>query len=414
MRLESSQNSILGEVCLKITDGKHGDCINQAGSGYYFISVKDVFDGKINYENARQIDEDDFLETHRRTNLEAGDILITNTGTIGRMALVKGDEKTVRTTFQKSVAILKPDKDKVHSPYLYYYLQSEMRRLAEFAAGTTQKNLLLGDMKKFNITLHSFPEQLAIADIFSSLDDKIELNRQMNKTIEEMAQAIFKEWFIDFGPFRDGGMQDSELGPIPAGWKVYNLDQLIDTVSITHKLKTDSVVFLNTSDILDGQVLHRNYSSVHGLPGQAKKSIRKLDILFTEIRPANKRFALIDFDVDDYVVSTKLMVLRTKAHVNAIVIYNFLTSPEMLQWLQHLAESRSGTFPQITFDQVRTLRIALPDGHLLDEYAAIAWSSFRLIKNNCQENQILTQIRDTLLPKLMSGELRVPVSDNAG
>src|SRR4051812_21159799 len=98
----------LGDVCSLITDGKHGDCRNEENSGYFFISAKDVKDGKIYYENARQITKADFEETHRRTNLAADDVVITNSGTIGRMAIVKDTPETRRTTFQKSVAILKP------------------------------------------------------------------------------------------------------------------------------------------------------------------------------------------------------------------------------------------------------------------------------------------------------------------
>ena len=106
----SSENKIytLEEITTLITDGKHGDCQDLASSGYYFLSVKDVKDDRLNYEKARQVTQKDFEETHRRTNLEPGDILFTNTGTIGRMAIASANELTRRTTFQKSVAILKP------------------------------------------------------------------------------------------------------------------------------------------------------------------------------------------------------------------------------------------------------------------------------------------------------------------
>ena len=90
----------LKDVCLLVTDGKHGDCQNQEASGYYFLSCKDVRDGKLNYEGARQITEADFTDTHRRTQLEPGDILITNSGTIGRMAIAPHNKRTHRTTFQ--------------------------------------------------------------------------------------------------------------------------------------------------------------------------------------------------------------------------------------------------------------------------------------------------------------------------
>ena len=137
--------------------------------------------------------------------------------------------------------------------------------------------------------------------------------------------------------------------------------ELASSISETHTLGKEKLVFLNTSDILHGKFLHRTYSAVKGWPGQAKKSIRKGDILFSEIRPANGRWAYVDEDADDFVVSTKLMVIRAnQTHIFPKFLYQYLTSSEVTTWLQHLAESRSGTFPQITFDQVATLELPLP------------------------------------------------------
>ena len=132
--------------------------------------------------------------------------------------------------------------------------------------------------------------------------------------------------------------------------------ELAESVSVTHSFSKPELIFLNTSDIDRGRVLHRDYTPVATWPGQAKKSVQKGDILFSEIRPANGRYAFVDFDADDYVVSTKLMVIRPKpGKVSPRFLYHFLTSRKSTDWLQHLAESRSGTFPQITFDQVAEL-----------------------------------------------------------
>lgn len=95
----------LEDICAQITDGKHGDCQDQPNSSYYFLSCKDIANGRLNYEGARQITEADFLDTHRRTKLEPADVSITNSGTIGRMAIAPDSDDTLRTTFQKSVAI---------------------------------------------------------------------------------------------------------------------------------------------------------------------------------------------------------------------------------------------------------------------------------------------------------------------
>lgn len=140
------------------------------------------------------------------------------------------------------------------------------------------------------------------------------------------------------------------------------LSDYAESISITHKFRKYTAIFLNTSDVYLGEVLHTTYSKVDTLPGQAKKTIKKSDILFSEIRPANGRWAFIDIDeTDDFVVSTKLMVIRTKSdNLHPKFLYYFLTSPTTVAWLQVLAESRSGTFPQITFDQVANLELPLP------------------------------------------------------
>ncbi|MCI6691407.1 MAG: restriction endonuclease subunit S [Clostridium sp.] len=144
-------------------------------------------------------------------------------------------------------------------------------------------------------------------------------------------------------------------------WVSIKLGELIESVSVRHDFKKEKLIFLNTSDVLEGKVLHQNYSEVSTMPGQAKKSIKKDDILFSEIRPKNKRFAYIDFDATDYVVSTKLMVLRKKSMlIDNKFLYKLLTSDRMLNYLQHIAEGRSGTFPQITFSELKNIEVLLP------------------------------------------------------
>lgn len=153
-------------------------------------------------------------------------------------------------------------------------------------------------------------------------------------------------------------------------WTSIKLGELIESISIKHDFEKDELIFLNTSDVLEGKVLHDNYSEVSKMPGQAKKSIQKGDILFSEIRPKNKRFAYIDFDAKDFVVSTKLMVLRRKSSlINNKFLYKLLTSDRMLNYLQHIAEGRSGTFPQITFSELKNIYVLLPS---IQEQIAIA------------------------------------------
>lgn len=150
------------------------------------------------------------------------------------------------------------------------------------------------------------------------------------------------------------------------------LNKLCNSISITVDKNKQNLIFLNTSDVLNGKILHCNYSIREDLPGQAKKSIKNDDILYSEIRPQNCRFAYVSVqNPNDYIVSTKLMVIR---RCNELIIpkylYLYLTSPKIINHLQELAESRSGTFPQITFDEIKSLEINLPSieeqQHIID------------------------------------------------
>ncbi|MDO8333621.1 MAG: restriction endonuclease subunit S [Nitrosomonas sp.] len=153
-------------------------------------------------------------------------------------------------------------------------------------------------------------------------------------------------------------------------WRECMLGELVESISETYKFKPhEQVVFLNTSDILFGKVTNRLLQDSSNLPGQAKKRITKGDLLFSEIRPANGRYAVIDFNAENYVVSTKLMVLRCNDGIDKDYFRIFLTSEEQLDYLQLLAEDRSGTFPQITFDHISSINISLPP---LPEQKAIA------------------------------------------
>lgn len=229
----------LQELCLNITDGKHGDCENEENSGYYFISCKDIFDGQINYKNARQITKADFEETHKRTMLEVDDILLTNSGTIGRMAFVADREATTKTTFQKSVAIIKPDKQKVLPRYLYYQLQNCVPQFINSSNGSAQKNLLLSTMRTFQIEIEENREkQEKITNTLSAYDDLIENNQRQIKLLEEAAQRLYKEWFVDLC---FPGHENTEIvDGVPEGWKK---ERLVDIAEIQYGYAFDGTLF---------------------------------------------------------------------------------------------------------------------------------------------------------------------------
>ena len=181
-------------------------------------------------------------------------------------------------------------------------------------------------------------------------------------------------------------------------WKEYKLGTLINSISKTYKFSNEKVCFLNTSDTLEGKVINHNYFDPKDLPGQAKKSIELNDILYSEIRPANKRYAFIDFNVEKYVVSTKLMVLRIidSEVITPKYLYYFLTSDEIVQLLQMLAESRSGTFPQIRFEEISLLDIKLPPIDIQNSIVELISSIDEKIEVNNKINQELETLAQTL------------------
>lgn len=175
----------LKDITISITDGKHGDCENKSNSGYYFISVKDIVNGEISYDNARQITKNDFEETNRRTNVESGDILLTNSGTIGRMAIVKDIPETKKTTFQKSVAIIKPNQSIAPTNYLYSVLKFRINEIRELAGGSTQSNLLLGDLRKIDIKCHD-------KNIIKDYESKVKPIFEYRSLLGEEQKKLFK------------------------------------------------------------------------------------------------------------------------------------------------------------------------------------------------------------------------------
>lgn len=407
--MDSGNNTVkLEEICAQITDGKHGDCQDQAESGFYFLSCKDVSDGKLNYEGARQITEADFRETHRRTRLEPSDILVTNSGTIGRMAVAPDNDLTRRTTFQKSVAILKPIPSRVEPRFLYYALCSDLRRLIEFAGGTAQKNLLLRDLRAFSIELPSLPVQRCLAAILSAYDDLIENNTRRIQILERMAHAIYREWFVHF---RFPGhakvkMVASPLGEVPQRWSVRRLDEIavVNGSSIRRGQEPEDILYVDISSVATGHIEKIEPVAFIDAPGRARRIVQHGDTIWSCVRPNRKSFSLITEPAPNLIVSTGFAVLTPTA-VPFSFLHQAVTTDDFVGYLTNHATGAA--YPAVTAKDFEAARILVPDEPLLRCFHEHCEPTLLLKENLLRKNANFRRTRDLLLPRLLSGQIEL-------
>lgn len=277
---------------------------------------------------------------------------------------------------------------------MMWFRRPEFDRYARFKShGSAREIFSWEEMCDVELPIPPIDQQQKIVAEYNAIQQRIKLNEQLIVKLEETAQAIYRKMFVD-------GIDKNNL---PDGWRMGTLGEFIQSASKTHSLNKSSLIFLNTSDIYKGRVLHHKYSKIETLPGQAKKEIRNGDILFSEIRPENKRFALVkEYHPEEFIVSTKLMVLRMKrCEISNIRIYFYLTQPNMLKNLQRQAEGASGTFPQITFDgNLANLEIIIGDINTEKK-----WNKFLLVFYNNKWNleleiKKLIELQSLILSKM--------------
>ncbi|MDT0644655.1 restriction endonuclease subunit S [Zunongwangia sp. F363] len=273
--------------------------------------------------------------------------------------------------------------------------------------GTSIPHISLTQIGNFEIELPPREEQKSIASILSALDDKIELNLQMNKTLEEMAMALYKHWFVDFGPFQDGEFMDSEFGEIPKGWEVKELKDLIQ-LNPRLSLKKGS-----EASFVEMKVLPIDVMSVSDVVQKEFKGGSKFqngDTLFARITPCleNGKTAFVDFLEPGEIAfgSTEFLVMRTKEGVSKYWTYCLARDTNFRNFAISTMVGTSGR-QRVQNDPFLSYEIPQPPKEIFDSFSEISEPWFQLIRINTIENKTLTQLRDTLLPKLISGEVRV-------
>ncbi len=318
--------------------------------------------------------------------------------------------------------VLKPGYD---HEFVYYWLTANVQELERHASGSTFKELPGGTLKKIRIRLPSdFAEQRAIAHILGTLDDKIELNRRMNETLEAMARALFKSWFVDFDPVRakaegrNPGLarpvadlfpdrfEDSELGEIPAGWKIGTLADYasLNPETWSNETRPDVIEYVDLANTKWGRIESISRHTREDAPSRARRVLRPGDTIIGTVRPGNGSYAHVaDAGLTG---STGFAVLRPLTAANEAFVYLASSAQENIDRLSHLADGAA--YPAVRPDVVLATRVMKTSEAIIKSFAKATRPLLaKIAQNECQSRTLAT-LRDALLPKLISAELRIP------
>jgi len=284
-----------------------------------------------------------------------------------------------------------------------------------------------GDFDKLWIPIPSRPQQVVVGDTYFELSARIELLRRTNITLEAIAQALFKSWFIDFDPVHakvegrepDGvdaataalfpdSFEDSALGPIPQGWGVGSLSNYSDLNALSWSNKNHPAIlrYLDLSNVKDNRIDTVSDYVFADAPSRARRILRRGDTIVGTVRPGNRSFAYVA-DADAALTgSTGFAVLSPKATTTREFVYLAATCDSNIERLANLADG--GAYPAVRPELVSATTTVLPTDSVLDAFSAIASPLFAKQNESSAMQRNLSQLRDTLLPRLISGKLRLP------
>lgn len=402
------------KFCLKVADGTH-DSPKKKDQGKYLITSRHLKGNELDFKNAYLISEQDFAEVNKRSKVDQWDVLISMIGTIGETYLEKNSEIDYAI---KNIGLFK-SKNKNCGKWLYYYLKSFPAKeyIHMNKSGTTQEYVTLGSLRKFPV---AYPKDIIelkkIIHVLDSLDQKIELNNRTNQTLEEIGQAIFRHWFIHFEfpddngqPYKSGGgeMVDSELEKIPIGWGVGTLSNLckLNANSWTPKTMPKKIYYVDLANTKDGIISDLQMFNSEDAPSRAKRILQSGDTIFGTVRPGNRSFTLIGEQKNQLTGSTGFAVLTPKEPALREIVYLITTSEENINRLTWLADGAA--YPAVRPNVVTDEICFLPPKKVINSFHEIVGPLFDQILINKYENLYLSKIRDLLLPKLMSGKIRV-------
>lgn len=397
------------QTSIEIIDGDRGKNYPKnnelTNSGYcLFLSAANVTKNGLQFSNNSFITkEKDAL--FRKGKLMPKDIVLTTRGTVGNVGFYSDDVPYPNMRINSGMVIIRPGED-FDTMFLYQYLRSCYFRaqITQFQSGSAQPQLPISTLQKMKVIKPDIDAQRRIASILSSLDRKIELNNKINADLEEMAQAIFKNWFVDFEPFKDGKFVDSELGMIPEGWKVGTLGDITKNKSAKVKERNDVKVL---SPVTTGElVLSEEYftKQVFSSSIAKYKIVNKGDFAYNPARVNIGSLGRNEFDFDGCVSPVYVVFSVLDGYENYFDLFRktdfFKDSVASL--------AIGGVRQSLSYDDLSSIEVIIPSENAVEEFNNLYNQMKKTIKANKLEISRLSTLRDTLLPRLMSGELEVP------
>jgi type I restriction enzyme S subunit len=424
---------LISEGVLEIGDGYRAKNEELGGDGLMFLRAGHVTDTHIDFDGVERFHV--ALEPRVQSKVaKPGDAVITTKGnSTGRTTYVTPSMPpfvySPHLSYWRSL-----DPSRVEGGFLRYWSKGPefTEQLAGMKASTDMAPYLsLIDQKRLGITLPPIGEQRAVAHILGTLDDKIELNRRMNETLEAMSRALFKSWFVDFDPVRakaegrDRGLPkpladlfharlvDSELGEIPEGWGVGRFGDMVEQIrDQENPLSFPDALYHHFSipAFDEGQTAKAEFGeSIKSLKSRVPPGV----ILISKLNPEIERVWMVDVSPGERAVcSTEFLVLRARAPFTRSYVYCFARSPLFRQQIEGLVTGTSKSHQRAQVESILNLTVVMPPSSLVAAFDRSAESLLtRTLKCRC-ESRTLAALRDTLLPKFMTGELHVNIAQN--
>ena len=372
------------------------------------ITSKHLKDSGIDFNSANYISEEDYIKVIARSKVEQYDILFSMIGTIGNIVQVKEEDIDFAV---KNIGIFKMGKNLLKSSWLFYWLKSPFAHeyVSQRLAGSTQSYLTLSTLREFPVFYPGDSKANKIVAVLKSLDDKIDCNRRINDNLEQQAQALFKSWFVDFEPFKDGEFVESEMGLIPKGWKVGLLSEIGEIVggSTPSKAKSqyytsNGIPWLTPKDLSNSPCKFTAKGEIditkEGYASCSTKIMPKGTVLFSSRAP----IGYVSIAKNEICTNQGFKSVVPKKAGTAFIYYFLKTSTKDIE-----NKATGSTFKEASGALMKSLPTIIPTKSVLYGFEQIMEPIFRKQETIEDESRRLAQLRDTLLPRLMSGELKV-------